>query len=69
MSEKNAVANFYNSAKDRFQTKRQASKYLNQYGSVYKTEKQIPLEYSKRLMLEVTQSTKSPKNIKSKKKR
>jgi hypothetical protein len=32
----------------KFKTKRQASKYLNHYGSVYKTEKGIDLSAPKR---------------------
>jgi len=69
MSEANVVEKFYSSSKDKFKTKRQASKYLMGFGSVYKTEKEIPLEYSKRTMLEVANRAKSDKNIKSKKKR
>lgn len=66
MSAKDAVINFYNSSKDKFQTKRQASKYLNGYGTVYKTEHNIPMEYSTRLFQE---SVPTPKSMKIKKKK
>lgn len=42
------VVNFYNENKDKFQTKRQASKYLNQHGHVWKAEQNIPLLDPKR---------------------
>jgi hypothetical protein len=48
MTNKNRVVEFYSSNKDKFKTKRQASKYLNKYGSVYKAEQGIPLEAPKR---------------------
>lgn len=48
MREKGAVTKFYNENKEKFGTKRQASKYLNQYGKLYKEETGIPLEASKR---------------------
>lgn len=67
MSGKNVVGNFFKESGDKFKTKRQASKYLNQYGTVYKTDKNVPLEYSKRTMLETTKTIKSEKNIKNKK--
>jgi hypothetical protein len=37
------VKEFFLNNKDKFKTKRQASKYLNHYGSVWKLEHSIPL--------------------------
>lgn len=66
--EKNRVITFYNENKDKFTTRRQASKYLNEYGSVYKTEKNIPLSYSQRTLVEVSGSPKSSKKVRKIKK-
>lgn len=43
------IVNFFKENPTKFQTKRQASKYLNGYGSVYKTDRNIDMSYSKRL--------------------
>jgi len=59
--EANRVSKFYIENKDKFTSKRQASKYLNQYGNVWKTEQMIPLSYSKRTMVENPQPIKSDK--------
>lgn len=48
MREKNVVTKFYTENKEKFVTKRQASKYLNQYGKTYKEETGIPLDASRR---------------------
>jgi hypothetical protein len=48
----NKVNDFYNSNKEKFKTKRQASKYLNGFGSIYKEEQKVPLSYSKRTFVE-----------------
>lgn len=42
------AAKFFEENKSKFKTKRQASKYLNGYGIVYKTEKGIELSAPKR---------------------
>lgn len=60
MREKNAVSKFYNENKEKFGTKRQASKYLNQYGKTYKTEVGIDLAAAKRGKNIPTQTSKSP---------
>jgi len=62
---KGKVTKFWESNKDRFQKKRQASKYLNHYGSVYKAEKgwDTPL-HSKRGGVIIPQTPPSPnKNV------
>lgn len=48
MKDDNKVTKFYNENKDKFETKRQASKYLNHYGKVWKLEQNIPLSDPKR---------------------
>ena len=48
MENEGRVTKFYNENKDRFLTKRQASKYLNHYGRVWKCEHKIPLSDPKR---------------------
>jgi hypothetical protein len=45
---KNRALNLYNENRDKFKTKRQASKYLNHYGTVYKLEHNIELSAPKR---------------------
>lgn len=42
------VRKFFESNKEKFGTKRQASKYLNKYGKVWKEEHGIPIEAPKR---------------------
>lgn len=42
------VAKFYNENQEKFGTKRQASKYLNKHGKVWKAEQGIPLTDPKR---------------------
>jgi hypothetical protein len=44
----NSVEKFYKSSDGKFETKRQASKYLNHYGSVWKKEHNIVLSAPKR---------------------
>ena len=44
----NSVSKFYSSSDGKFKTKRQASKYLNHYGSVWKAEHNIELYAPKR---------------------
>jgi hypothetical protein len=56
---KNRVNEFFKSSDGKFATKRQASKYLNQYGSVYKTEQNIPISFSKRTFVEIPPKGKS----------
>lgn len=48
MKTENSVAKFYAENKGKFETKRQASKYLNHYGRVWKLEHNIPLTGPKR---------------------
>lgn len=60
MREKNTVVTFFKSSDKNFSTKRQASKYLNQYGSVYKTEQGVPMSFSKRTFVENPSTPKSP---------
>lgn len=47
-TENNYVRKFFNENRDKFETKRQASKYLNHYGKVWKEEHNIPLTDPKR---------------------
>lgn len=47
-TENNYVRKFFNENRDKFETKRQASKYLNHYGEVWKREQNIPLTDPKR---------------------
>lgn len=61
------VTKFFQESQDRFTKKRQASKYLNGFGSVYKTQHNIPMEYSTRTFLEVKPTPKSAKNLVKKK--
>ena len=72
MTEKGYVGKFYNENRDenglQLKSKRQASKFINRFGSHYKISKGIPMEYSKRTMKEVPQTMKSDKNIKRGKK-
>ena len=42
------VSKFYDENLEKFETKRQASKYLNHYGKVWKEEHNIPLSDPKR---------------------
>lgn len=42
------VAIFFKENPDKFKTKRQASKYLNHYGKVWKEEHNIPMQAPKR---------------------
>jgi hypothetical protein len=58
--EKNRVLEFFKSSDGKFATKRQASKYLNQYGSVYKTEQNIPMSFSQRTFKDIPATPKSP---------
>lgn len=44
----NSVNKFYKENQDKFKTKRQASKYLNHYGEVWKEEHGIELSAPKR---------------------
>ena len=44
----NSVNKFYKENPNKFETKRQASKYLNHYGKVWKTEHDIELSAPKR---------------------
>ena len=44
----NRVVILFNSDRKKFETKRQASKYLNKYGRVYKAEKNIDITAPKR---------------------
>ena len=44
----NRVVNFFKQNESKFGTKRQASKYLNHYGKVWKEEHGIPLTDKKR---------------------
>lgn len=44
----NSVEKFYRSSEGKFETKRQASKYLNHYGSVWKKDHGIELSAPKR---------------------
>ena len=48
MTEPNFVVKFFKENLAKFKTRRQASKYLNHYGSVWKTEHNIPLTDPKR---------------------
>jgi hypothetical protein len=48
MTEPNFVVKFFKENRDKFKTRRQASKYLNHYGSVWKAEHNIPLTDPKR---------------------
>lgn len=43
MPEPNRTVKFYKENQEKFKTRRQASKYLNHYGQVWKTEHNIPL--------------------------
>lgn len=45
---KERALNLFKENKDKFKTKRQASKYLNGYGIVYKAERGIELSAPKR---------------------
>lgn len=57
---KNKVNDFFKSSEEgKFATKRQASKYLNQHGSVYKAEQNVPLSFSKRTFVEIPATGKS----------
>lgn len=56
---KDRVKEFFKSSEGKFATKRQASKYLNQYGSVYKAEQNIPMSFAKRLFVEIPATGKS----------
>lgn len=47
-TESNFVTKFFLENKTKFETKRQASKYLNHYGKVWKEEHNIPLTDPKR---------------------
>lgn len=47
-TEKNYVARFFGENREKFKTRRQASKYLNHYGKVWKEEHNIPLTDPKR---------------------
>jgi hypothetical protein len=68
-TEKGFVKKFFDENKDKFTKRRQASKYLMHFGSVYKTEQNIPMEYSTRTMVEIVPCpVRSTKNIKNKKK-
>lgn len=44
----NNVTKFFKENQEKFKTKRQASKYLNHYGSVWKAEHNIELSAPKR---------------------
>lgn len=44
----NSVSKFYSSSDGKFKTKRQASKYLNHYGSIWKKDHGIELSAPKR---------------------
>lgn len=57
---KDRVKEFFKSSEGKFATKRQASKYLNQYGSVYKAEQNIPMSFSQRMFVEIPATPKSP---------
>ena len=48
MEIKNRVVNYFKENSTKFATKRQASKYLNHYGKVWKEEHNIPLNAPKR---------------------
>ena len=48
MKEKDRAKKFYEENSTKFTTKRQASKYLNHYGKVWKEEHNIPLNAPKR---------------------
>lgn len=48
MEKKNRAAELYKENPTKFGTKRQASKYLNHYGKVWKEEHNIPLSAPKR---------------------
>lgn len=67
MREKNAVRNFYNDNKEKFGTIRQASKFLNQYGKVYKEETKIDLAATTRGNVIPEQTPRSLKNKDKKK--
>ena len=68
--EKNRVATFFKESEGKFTKKRQASKYLNEMGSVWKTEQNIPLTSAKRGTADVTPTPKSlTKKVKKGKKK
>ena len=48
MGEKNCALNLFTENKEKFKTQRQASKYLNKYGKVWKEEHNIDLSEPKR---------------------
>lgn len=48
MRENNFVKNYFSENQSKFQTKRQASKYLNHYGRVWKEEHGIAITDPKR---------------------
>jgi len=48
MGAKDSAAKLYRENPKKFETKRQASKYLNHYGKVWKLEQGIPLTDPKR---------------------
>ncbi len=48
MKNDNRVLNFFNDNREKFETRRQASKYLNHYGRVWKQEHNIPITDPKR---------------------
>ena len=56
---KGAVKSFFDENKEKFGTKRQASKYLNEYGKVYKAERGIDLGAETRGNIVPTQTPKS----------
>ena len=55
------VLKFFNENKEKFRTKRQASKYLMGFGKVYKTEHEILLGSSKRGTPDIPLTLKSGK--------
>ena len=67
--EKGAVIKFYTDNKDKFKSKRQASKYLNGFGLVWKTEHGTDLQEARRGGVTVTPRTKSDKNLRRGKKK
>ena len=55
------VKDFFNENKAKFESRRQASKYLMGMGKVYKNEHEIPLENKKRGGEEIPKTPKSSK--------
>lgn len=54
MENENKVKKFFEENTTRFKTRRQASKFLMHFGSVYKAEHGIPMEWGKRTLAPVS---------------